>query len=84
MFLHYNVCQDYSLLLLAYILANYSSILMYTYERELTIQYYPNLNPNHKKGNKYRSRNPNSTTVISTSQKKWRIAALGLGLGFLR
>ena len=44
---------------------------------------YPNTNPNHKKGIKYRARNSNPNPKIAIYRKRWRIAALGLGLGFL-
>ena len=49
------------------ILANYSTVAMYTYERDVTIQYFhnPNPNPNHKKGTKCRPRNPNPAIVAT-------------------
>ena len=56
---------------------------MYTYERDVTIQYYPNPNPNHKKGTKCRPRNPNPTIVAATRPKVRRVAATIVGLGFL-
>ena len=47
--------------------------------------YYPNPkpNPNHKKGVKCGVRNPNSNPELAIRPIRRRIAALGLGLGFL-
>ena len=45
--------------------------------------YYPNPNPNHKKGVKCGARNPNSNPKAEIRPKRRRISALGLGIGFL-
>ena len=61
------------------------TLALYTYERDVTIQYYPKPKPkpNHKKGTNYGTRNPNSTIVDATRNKRQRIAATIVGLGFL-
>ena len=56
---------------------------MYTDEGEVTIQYYPNSNPSHKKGTKFRTRNPNTTTEAPTRPKGRRVADNVVGLEFL-
>ena len=52
-------------------------------KRGVTTTYYPNPNPSHKKGSKCGPRNPNSNPEIFIRPQRRRIAALGLGLGFL-
>ena len=59
------------------------TVAMYTHERDVTIKYYPNPNPNHKKGTKFRSRIPNPNTEVANSRKGRLFATLALGLGLL-
>ena len=61
----------------------FSTVGLYTYEHDVTLQYYPNPNPNHKKGTKFRSRNSNPTIVAATRLKGRRVAATIVGLEFL-
>ena len=59
------------------------TVAIYTYKRDVTIQYYPNANNNHKKGTKYRTPNPNPTKVRPILSQGRRISATIVGLGFL-
>ena len=54
-------------------------------QHEVITNYYPKPNPNHTKGIKCGSRNPNPNPNLEAAihPKRRRIAALGLGLGFL-
>ena len=60
----------------------YITVALYTYETELTIQYYPNSNPNHKNGTKPGPRNPNPTMFYNFLPLR-RFAGTIVVLGFL-
>ena len=59
------------------------TVLVYTYKLEFTIQYYPNLKPNHEKGTKFRTRKTNPIILALILPKGRRVANTVVGLGFL-